>query len=975
MAENTTTLKIRAENQTDAAFRALEANLKGMEQSFSRVSGIMATFAGGAFLTAISGIVRASEDAAVAQRKLDAVIRATGNASGYTRDQLLQLGDSLARGSMFDDEAFKEATATLLRFGNIGGENLEKVLKLSADYAALTGGDLSSAAERLGRALSNPAEGLKRLERNFGDLGPEVEGAIKAQIEMGNQSGALGIAIEALQRKIGGADQAMNQGLTGAFAQLKKNIADTAEVMGNSGATGAFSAGLERLNNAWAGLNQLLAQTDGNKLRAIAALVMNPNAFEALRALGASPIAPPTPAAGANAPQYGMGFYGPSNTEIDLERQRRAEQAKLAADWAKEQERIRQLDIRGWVAYAEAVIAESDEQFRAMADRSKAFWAEEERAKQQDLQGWVRYADEVFRQADEQNLAIAKATQERFAEQEQYWQGFLSGIEGAFRDVFDQIFRGQVNSWRDFMGVLRDIFKRTLLDFIYQSFARPFVLNVVASLAGAAGMSGLASAAGNTAAGIGGSLLGPAVGATGFGAATIAEFLAGATGTFMGPAAAGSAASMGASFAAFMTNPATLAVLAAVVIAVAVMSRRGGPKEGGSAFGTFDADGNFIPGGAPGTGNGRFYTPSGSDDAMRSMTQGIGAAFAETLARLGGGSAAGFGFGFGFDRDPRGTANSRVSGVVTDATGRSIFEVINRDAGRSEEELQEALGLIGRQSLLAALQNSQLPEAVRAILRLVDAASATADEVDAVLKLAEAFVQLQSVLTDISVADVLQRASMSSVDAFRAQGQALLELANRSSLTTESLAALAQATGAYRASAEALIVGLEGVRMQIDAMFGETRRNILMAGMGEQERYNFLQTEAARLFELLGSASTAEEIARLAEAINRNINDAFGMLSPEDQATMRDEFLTRLDNVNAQAQERLRQLQEEAAAEANRQLAEVRAIMEEMALAQQAAANTQQQAADTQLAAANTPRTFNLNVDITGGSAVVTSGG
>lgn len=975
MADNTTTLKIRAENQTDAAFRALEANLKGLEQSFGRVSGIMATFAGGAFVTAISGIVRASEDAAVAQRKLDAVIRATGNASGYTRDQLLQLGDSLARGSMFDDEAFKEATATLLRFGNIGGENLEKVLKLSADYAALTGGDLSSAAERLGRALSNPAEGLKRLERNFGDLGPEVEGAIKAQMEMGNQSGALGIAIEALQKKIGGGDQAMNQGLTGAFAQLKKNIMDTAEVMGNSASTGVFAAGLERLNEAWRGLNQVLSQTDSNKLLAVAAIVMNPSRFEALRALGASSMPSPTPSGGTSGQVYGMGFYGPSNTEIDLERKRREEQKKLADDWAKEQERIRQLDIRGWVAYADAVFAESDEQFRAMAERSKAFWAEEERAKQQDLQGWVRYAEEVFRQADEQNLAIAKATQERFAEQEKYWQGFLGGIESGFRDVFDNIFRGQVSSWQDLMRTLRDIFKRTLLDFIYQSLARPFVLNIVASLAGAAGMSGLANAAGNTAAGIGTNLLGPALGATGFGAATIAEFLAGATGTFMGPAAAGSAASMGASFAAFMTNPATLAVLAAVVIAVAVMSRRGGPKEGGSSFGTFDADGNFIPGGAPGTGNGRFYTPSGGDDAMSSMTQGIGTAFAETLARLGGGSAAGFGFGFGFDRDPRGTAQSRVSGVVTDASGQTIFEVINREAGRSEQELQEALELIGRQSVLAALQRSELPDAVLAILRTLDAASASADEIDAVLKLAEAFVQLQASLSEILVSDVIERASMSTVDAFRAQGQALLELANRSSLTTESLAALAQATGSYRASAEALIVGLEQARLQIDAMFGATRRNIEMAGLDNQGRYDFLQDEAARLFEMLASASTGEEIARLAEAINRNINDAFNMLSPEDQAAMRDEFLTRLDNVNAQAQERLRQLQEEAAAEANRQLAEVRAIMEQMALAQQAAANTQQQAADTQLAAANTPRTLNLTVDITSGSTIVTSGG
>src|SRR5574343_782386 len=174
----------------------------------------------GAVAAGFGVMIRAAEDAAISQRQLDAVIRATGNTSGYTADQLSRLADSLARSSTFDDEAFREATATLLRFGNIGGANLEKVLKLSADFAALTGGDLVSSSEKFGRALSNPAEGLGKLEKNFGALAPEVEAAIKQQAKMGDSSGALGLAIEALQKKIGGADQQMNSGLTGSVKQL-----------------------------------------------------------------------------------------------------------------------------------------------------------------------------------------------------------------------------------------------------------------------------------------------------------------------------------------------------------------------------------------------------------------------------------------------------------------------------------------------------------------------------------------------------------------------------------------------------------------------------------------------------------------------------------------------------------------------------------------------------------------------------------
>lgn len=983
MAQNETTLRIKAENSTDAAFRAVEANLRGLENSFGRISGIMATFAGGAFVTALGGIIRASEDAAAANRKLDAVIRATGNASGYTREQLSQLSDSLARTSMFDDEGFKEATATLLRFGNIGGENLEKVLRLSADYASLTGGDLSSAAEKLGRALSNPAEGLKRLERNFGDLGPEVEASIKQLEQMGDRSGATALAIEALQRRIGGADQEMNQGLTGSFRQLKKAISDYAEVLGSVANNAGVFAVFDKYRDAIRGMSAALSGEDGARVLLFASLVAGgPQAgLRTLLGLGARPTASVTPQASIPdlSGQVGAGVaaFTEENARRAMEsvRETLEESAKLREQQAREQERYRQLDIRGWVAHAEAVFAAADQLNIDLARERDLYWREEEAARQRDLRGWVAYAEAVFAEADQQNLAIARATEQRFAEQEGYWKGFLGGIESGFRDVFDNIFAGQIRGWRDFVASLRDIFKRVLLDFIYQSLARPFVLNIVASLAGTAGFSGLASAAGNAATSAGSNLLGAGLSASGIGAATIAEFMAGATGTFMGPAAAGSAASMGANFAAFMTNPATLAVLAAVVIAVAVMSRRGGPKEGGSAFGTFDGDGNFVPGFAPGTENGRFYTPAGGDSAMASMTQGIGEAFAQTLARLGGGSGAGFGFGFGFDRDPRGTAASRVSGVVTNAAGETILEIINREAGRSDEDLQNALQLIGRQSLLAALQRSELPEAVLAILRTVDAASAAAEDIDAILQLADAFVQFTAMLQDVSVTDVIERASMSSVDAFRAQGAALLELANRSSLTTESLATLAQATGSYRAAAESLILGFEQVRVAIDEMFGDTRRNIVMAGLDDQGRYDFIQEELASLFDRLLQSSSASEIERLARQINEGINSAFSMLSPEQQAALRDEFLTRLDNVNAAAQERLRQLQQDAADEANRQLAEVRRIMEEMALAQQAAANIQQDAANTQLAAANTPRTFNISVDVSRGAAVVTDGG
>lgn len=987
MAEQDVKVNITAEDKTDAAFSALNAKLRDLDASFVRLASAAATFAGGAFITAIAASIKAAEDAEIAQRKLEAILRATGNASGYTSEQLGQLAENLARSSRFDDNQFKEATTTLLRFGNIAGENLERVLRLAGDYAALTGGSLTSATDKLARALLVPGDGLKKLERNFGDLSPEIERAIKEKERLGDTAGALALKLDALEGKIGGSDQYINTGLSASFRSLGKTLNSILETLGRSANGGAFSAIVEEIDRAFLGLKRTLSDESlFRNMGMIATFLTNPQAFLAFRQVGGMnmPDVRPDSTIRFDTQAFEQDLNSTvraiADAQQEVTRESLREAEKLNRERERENERYRQMDIRGWVAHAQAIVDEDYARAREMAKISEDYFKEEDKKRQDEEKAWIKFwvtvAEERIKQSEDELRATNEITQRDIKEKEQYWSGFLSGIEGAFRNVFDQIFQGQINTWRDFVGALRDIFKRVLLDFIYQSLARPFVLQVVASAAGSLGFSGLANAA-NTAAGgsplggFGSSLLGTAATGSGIGFATGAEFFSGMMGSFMGPTLPGSAAAMGAQFAAFMTNPVTLAVLVAVAIAVAVQARRGGPKEGGSFFGNFDGSGRLL-GETAVPGYQRFYTPSGGDPFMRQFTEGIGSAFADALTGLGG-SGAQFGFGFGYDRDPRGTAPSRVSGIVTDAQGNRIFEVINRDVGRGDEDFQRGLELLGRQSVLGALQNSKLPEAILAILRMVDAASATAEEIDNVFKLAVAFRNLTSTLGEISVTDVVEQMGRTSIEIFQEQGRAMVELAGRTALTTESLATLTAATGAYRTSAIQLIAGLEQASRAIEEMFGQTARNIRMSGMSDAERFRFLQDETTRLLALLSTAG-ADDISRLSQLINQNIGSAFSLLSPEEQAARRDEFLTRLEEANAAAQERLRTLQQQAAEEANRQLSEVRRIMEEMALSQKSAADTQQDAANKQLAAANTPRTINVKVDLARGGTVVTEG-
>lgn len=448
-----------------------------------------------------------------------------------------------------------------------------------------------------------------------------------------------------------------------------------------------------------------------------------------------------------------------------------------------------------------------------------------------------------------------------------------------------------------------------------------------------------------------------------------AAFLAGGAET---AAVAGTlAGEIGAAIAAIPVWGWIVAAIAAV--AVAIGSRGGGPKVGGSFMGGFDAEGNFIGDVAvAGSDNGRFFTPNQADSVVSKLGRQTAAGYYAMLGRLHG-SSAGVQFGLGFDQDPQGTAGARISSSVV-IGGQRVFGSQDRGVDKDPEQFNAELALESKRMILAALQASDLPEAVAAIMSTVAAASASSEQIDQVIQLAESFTILSDSLGDFDMDKIIGTAGRSSKEIFADQGKALAELASKSTLTTASLQTLTAATAQYKDMAAQLILGLEQAKRSIDEMFGQTSRNIRLAGLDDQGKYNFYQSEAERLFAQIGTSTSAEEVERLSARINENINAAFALLSPEQQRTMGDEYLKRIDNTNKVIQEKLTKLQTEAAAATKKQLDDIKAVIDKLALDQKAAADTQKQAADTQLVAANTPQRVDVNVNLSGGGAVVNGG-
>jgi len=122
-----------------------------------------AAFAGLSFIKSSVASLNASDTALI---KLQGTMRATGQ---YTKEQintLVEWTDQLERTKGIEDESSAAALAVLGSM-KLSTDVMQRALMTAQDMSNVFGGDLTSNAQSLGRALSNPIESL-RLLRQYG---------------------------------------------------------------------------------------------------------------------------------------------------------------------------------------------------------------------------------------------------------------------------------------------------------------------------------------------------------------------------------------------------------------------------------------------------------------------------------------------------------------------------------------------------------------------------------------------------------------------------------------------------------------------------------------------------------------------------------------------------------------------------------------------------------------------------------------
>ena len=189
-------------------------------------------------LTAPLGImaaqsVKAFDDQQKAIAQVEAGLASTANQVGYTSEQLQKMAADLQTKTLFgDEEILKDATAQLLTFTNISGDQFSRVQNVALDLATRLDGDLKSASIQLGKALNDPVANLTALSRAGIQFSADQKEVIKSLAESGQLAEAQTLILAELEKQYGGSAEAAAQAGMGPFKQLQNSIGDVTEEFG-----------------------------------------------------------------------------------------------------------------------------------------------------------------------------------------------------------------------------------------------------------------------------------------------------------------------------------------------------------------------------------------------------------------------------------------------------------------------------------------------------------------------------------------------------------------------------------------------------------------------------------------------------------------------------------------------------------------------------------------------------------------------
>ena len=266
--------QIAVEEQAKATVSEFSERLVGFATRWLSVGTVVATV-----VNVMREAKEQGQQAAEANIKLEAVLRATGAGAGFTAQQLQGMAQQLGRVAAIQDTAITQAIATLLTFQNVQGETFRQGLALAVDYSRLWGGDVVTATRAVGRALEDPVHGLTLLRRAGVAVNETTKEHIQSLTDQGRLMEAQGVIIDLMRQKFGGLAQAIGMDAVSATARLSvawNNLMQDLGKVDPDSFTSRWSRGATRILEAmdklvtgetWRELKLLSLYHDANQIK------------------------------------------------------------------------------------------------------------------------------------------------------------------------------------------------------------------------------------------------------------------------------------------------------------------------------------------------------------------------------------------------------------------------------------------------------------------------------------------------------------------------------------------------------------------------------------------------------------------------------------------------------------------------------------------------------------------------------------
>ncbi len=204
--------------QASLAASAITGPLGGVASRITAVTSLLTSGAGAAttFGLAVTALgfslaegIQELDRMNIELAKTEAILKATGQASGKTAKQLQEQAQAIAMATLASTQGIQQAQAKLLTFDKIQGQVFNDAISLTQDLAAVFGGDAASQATQLGKALQDPVKGLTALNRVGVSFTEQQADQVKAMVKAGDTMKAQAVIITALKNQVGGAGEAV----------------------------------------------------------------------------------------------------------------------------------------------------------------------------------------------------------------------------------------------------------------------------------------------------------------------------------------------------------------------------------------------------------------------------------------------------------------------------------------------------------------------------------------------------------------------------------------------------------------------------------------------------------------------------------------------------------------------------------------------------------------------------------------------